>query len=141
MQVLALIEDPDARSAEGLQTAAVTYGTEAKTLAAQFECDTDDAANAVVEATAAFRQLGGRIVWMEAESDDHGIETPIVGVSEYADMKNVTRQHASAISQYASFPAPTTVLRSGPVWPLAAIAVHEATHKRRGRARRSRVRA
>lgn len=54
------------------------------------------------------------------EEQDRDLETPnfpeLVGVSEIAQLINVTRQRASALAQSPEFPSPVATLASGPVW-------------------------
>lgn len=53
--------------------------------------------------------------YFEMKLDDPTYPT-VVGVSELADMLDVTRQRASELARSASFPTPFQELASGPVW-------------------------
>ena len=45
----------------------------------------------------------------------------LVGVTEVAELLEVTRQRASTLARSASFPAPVVTLRSGPVWTRGSV--------------------
>jgi hypothetical protein len=57
---------------------------------------------------------------MTYEEQDRELATPnfpeLVGVSEVAELLNVSRQRASALAKSSGFPAPVAVLAAGPVW-------------------------
>lgn len=139
MDVLALIETPDVAGADGVDTAPVSFEVGQKTIAARYRSTADALDDALVDAVAAFKPLGGRIVWIKGADPASSVELPVVGVSEFGELKGVSRQHASAVSQRADFPRPRAILRSGPVWDLADVALHEkADRDRAGRSRRRR---
>lgn len=45
----------------------------------------------------------------------------LVGVTEVAELLEVSRQRASALARSGTFPSPVVVLRSGPVWTRASV--------------------
>lgn len=64
----------------------------------------------------------------------------LVGISEVADLLEVSRQRASALQTNASFPAPVAHLRSGPVWRKADLSrFAEGWERQPGRPRKAAV--
>ena len=59
----------------------------------------------------------------------------LVGVTEVAELLEVSRQRASALARAPGFPAPVVTLRSGPVWTRPSVdRFVQNWHRRPGRA-------
>ena len=84
-------------------------------------------------------EIPGEVAWVEilttAEADRRLAEPAfpeLVGITEIADMLDVTRQWASALQTNGDFPAPVAILASGPVWRRADLSTFELLWKRKG---------
>lgn len=98
----------------------------------------------VAEKAAANAGLGGvrfvRCEVMTFAEQDAELARPVfpavVGISEIADLLEVSRQRASELQHRAGFPAPVVRLKSGPIWLRANLDAFVEGWSNRGRAGR-----
>lgn len=101
---------------------------------------TIDADDWLTAADTAINRIGERIaeakivavdVMTTAEADRRSKEQPaVVGVAEIAELLEVTKQRAFAITQRKDFPAPIAKLASGSVWRAGAVATFKEGWRR-----------
>lgn len=146
MEVLVYVVDPDDAAPDGLDVVPIDYEVDAPTVGVFVDTTSDDVWEALTEARSVAAALGGRITRVLARDpippmDEPALlARPMVGVSEFGDMKGISRQHASQVSQKAGFPLPSTILKAGPVWEMLDVARWIRDSQRSGRGRTARGR-
>jgi hypothetical protein len=145
MDVLLTIVDPDKDNSEDLDIVEITFTVADdvnKVLGVTYSYDGEDFAAGIIEALAAVKPLGGRVVRvMGRNGASDAVECSLVGVSEYAEIKDVSRQYASNRANMKGFPAREAYLGIGPVWEQIDVLRFERDYQpARGGGRRRRGR-
>jgi len=125
-----------------------TAGRDGRRYGARFWVEAPGPVEALQQAVTVFREAAaaaGLPVWdvveaevlteAELERENARPSLPeLVGVTEVAELLEVTRQRASALARTPGFPAPVVTLRSGPVWTRASVdRFVQSWHRRPGR--------
>ena len=114
------------------------------TVEVKISTDTDDHAEAFAQAMRAIAPVGGIVEKVTVDRGEivrhidgvpHEVPYTIVGVSEIARTRGVSRQHISRQSNEQGFPPVLANLSAGPVWQAGEVLRHlrDAARQKRGR--------
>lgn len=114
------------------------------TVEVKFFADTEDHAEAFAMAMRAVVPIGGTVEKVTVDRGEivrvidgvpHEVPYTIVGVSEIARTRGVSRQHISRQSNESRFPPVLANLSAGPVWQAGEVLRHlrDAARQKRGR--------
>lgn len=123
MEVLLAICEPENLEVDGMVLVPVDFGHDLPTVGTIVKVRSNDLGSAIIEALERVRPVGGRIIHVLGRDERDRLSFPLVGVSEFANMRGVTRQYASTVADKKGFPDPEAQLAATKVWHIVDVAV------------------